>query len=138
MIKSVSESPSRRSLLKLSNFKRNPINPRVERNLAITNATGVSLVAGGLTASIARTYTSNWRNAGLFGLAAGLITMMFVCPRFLYKSGINSYTKEKEIDVFTKEKEVQQKLLSDVEKAIDEKREDLPEKINNYSKTLHK
>ena len=83
----------------------NPVNRKLEKRLAILNAGGISAVAGALTTAIARSYTASWKNAGMFGVGAALVTMMFICPRFMYKSGINSYKKEKELDVFTKEKE---------------------------------
>lgn len=113
----------------------NPVNRKLEKRLAIANAGGISVAAGALTTIIARSYTSSWKHAGYFGLGAALITMMFICPRFLYKSGINSYAKEKEMDVFTKEKEIQKKLLTDVNEAIDLHSEDLHDKIEYYSKT---
>lgn len=69
---------------------------RTERNLAIVNATGISTVAGALTSVIARSYTATWKNAALFGLGGGLITMMFICPKLLYKSGIYTSKTEKE------------------------------------------
>ena len=47
----------------------------------------------------------------------------------------NSYKKERELDVFTKENEVQKKLLSDVNAAIDNHDESLHDKIDDYSKT---
>lgn len=112
----------------------NPVNRKLEKRLAILNAGGISAVAGALTTAIARSYTASWKNAGLFGVGAGLVTMMFICPRFMYKSGINSYKKEKELDVFTKEKEVQKKLLTDVNEAIDLRDSELNVKLENYSK----
>lgn len=42
------------------------------------------------------------------------------------------------MDVFTREKEVQKKLLTDVNEAIDEHSEDLSDKLENYSKTVAK
>ena len=108
----------------------NPVNRKLEKRLAILNAGGISAVAGALTT--ARSYTASWKNAGMFGIGAGFVTMMFICPRFMYKSGINSYKKEKELDVFTKEKEVQKKLLTDVNEAIDHGDSEL--KLENYSK----
>ena len=121
-----------------SDSERNPVNRKMERRLAILNAGGISAVAGALTTVIARSYTSNWKHAGFFGTAAGIATMLFVCPRFLYRSGIKSYAKEKEMDVFTNEKEVQKKLLNDVSDAIDEHRPDLHDKLDNYSKAVSK
>ena len=105
----------------------NPVNRKLEKRLAILNA-------GGITTAIARSYTASWKNAGMFGVGAALVTMMFICPRFMYKSGINSYKKEKELDVFTKEKEVQKKLLTDVNEAIDHGDSELNVKLENYSK----
>ena len=112
----------------------NPVNRKLEKRLAILNAGGISAVAGALTTAIARSYTASWKNAGMFGVGAALVTMMFICPRFMYKSGINSYKKEKELDVFTKEKEVQKKLLTDVNEAIDHGDYELNVKLENYSK----
>ena len=114
---------------------KNPVNRRTEKRLAILNAGGISVAMGAVTTAIARSYTSSWKHAGWFGLGAAAVTMMFVCPRFMYKSGINSYAKEKEMDVFTKEKEVQKKLLNDVDDAIEHHSEDLHDKLENYSKT---
>ena len=116
-----------------SDFK-NPVNRRTEKRLAILNAGGISVAMGAVTTAVARSYTSSWKHAGWFGLGAAAVTMMFVCPRFMYKSGINSYAKEKEMDVFTKEKEVQKKLLNDVDDAIEHHSGDLQNKLENYSK----
>ena len=113
----------------------NPINKRTEKRLAILNAGGVSVAMGAVTTAIARSYTSTWKHASWFGLGAAAVTMMFVCPRFMYKSGINAYTKEKELDVFTKEKEVQKQLLNEVDDAIEHHSKDLHDKIENYSKS---
>ena len=74
----------------------NPVNRRTEKRLAILNAGGISVATGAVTTAIARSYTSSWKHASWFGLGATAITMLFVCPRFMYKSGIKSYTKEKE------------------------------------------
>ena len=64
----------------------NPVNRKLEKRLAILNAGGISAVAGALTTAIARSYTASWKNAGMFGVGAALVTMMFICPRFMYKS----------------------------------------------------
>ena len=73
---------------------RNPINRKTERRLAIMNAGGLSLVTGAVTTAIGRSFTSSWKNASLIGGAAGILTMLFVCPRLMYRAGIKSYAKE--------------------------------------------
>lgn len=91
---------------------------RIERNLAVINAAGISTVAGALTSVIARSYTATWKNAALYGLGSSLITMMFICPKLLYKAGINTYKSNKETDISAK------KLL-----------DTNASKIENYSKS---
>lgn len=93
---------------------------RTEKNLAIANAGGISTVAGALTAVIARSYTATWKNAALFGLGGGLITMMFICPKLLYKAGFNTTQSEKGVD--------SSKKLLDIN----------TNKISNYSKSTIK
>jgi len=116
------------------NDLKNPVNRKVERRLAILNSAGLSVVTGAVTTAIGRSFTSSWRNAGILGACAGIATMAVICPRMLYRSGINAYAKEKEMDVFTKEKEVQKKLLNDVDEAIENHHPDLQGKIENYAK----
>lgn len=82
------------------------------KRLALANAAGISVVLGAATTAIARSNTSSWRHAGYFGIGAALVSMMFLGPGFLYKSGINT-TKTKEGDVFARETEMPKKLLAD-------------------------
>ena len=121
----------------LGNYE-NPVNLRVEKNIALINAGGISTAIGAAMMAVSRSYTSGWKQAGLIGLGAAALSMMFIAPRFLYKAGINSYAKQQEMDVFVREKEVQKKLLNDVNDAIDNKKKGLSNKIENYSKTLIK
>lgn len=88
------------------------VKKETRKKLAIANAAGISVVLGAATTAIARSNTSSWRHAGYFGIGAALISMMFLGPGFLYKSGFNT-TKSTDKDVFTKEVDVQKKLMSD-------------------------
>ena len=118
------------------NFE-NPVNRKIEKNLALMNAGGISAAGGAVMTLLARNYTNSWRHAGIFGVGTAAVAMMFLAPRFMYKAGINSYAKEKEMDVFTREKEVQKKLLSDVNDSIDNKKTaHLSDKLENYSKSI--
>lgn len=71
------------------------LNRAFEKKLAVLNAGGISAAAGVVTTVVARSYTATWKNAGLFGLGAGFVTMMFICPKLLYKSGFNLLHKSK-------------------------------------------
>ena len=65
------------------------------RNIALVNATGISTVIGAVTTVAARSYTSGWKHAGLMGVGATLLSMMFLGPKFLYKAGFNTSKTEK-------------------------------------------
>ena len=94
------------------NDPKESIKKETRKRLALANAAGISIVIGAATTAIARSNTSSWRHAGYFGVGAALISMMFLAPGFLYKSGINT-TKASDKDVFAKEVEMPKKLFSD-------------------------
>ena len=88
------------------------VKKETRKRLALANAAGISVVLGAATTAIARSNTSSWRHAGYFGIGAALVSMMFLGPGFLYKSGINT-TKSGDKDVFAREVELPKKLMSD-------------------------
>ena len=74
-----------------------------KRNIALFNAAGISTVLGGVTTVAARSYTNGWKHAGIFGAGAAAISMLFLGPRFLYKSGINTYgMKTDKLETYSK------------------------------------
>lgn len=94
------------------NDSKESVKKETRKRLALANAAGISVVLGAATTAIARSNTSSWKHAGYFGIGAALISMMFLGPGFLYKSGINT-TKPADKDVFAKEVEMPKKLMSD-------------------------
>ena len=85
---------------------------RTKKRIALINAGGISLILGAATTAIARSNTSSWKHAGYFGVGAAMISMMFLGPGFMYKSGINT-TRATDKDVFSMEKDVSKKLIAD-------------------------
>ena len=85
---------------------------RTKKHIAIINAAGISAILGAATTAIARSNTSSWKHAGYFGIGASLVSMMFLVPGFLYKSGIN-VTKSADKDVFAKEIDMPKKFIAD-------------------------
>ena len=109
-----------------------PFNLRVERNIAMIYAAGTSTAIGAAMMAISRSYTSNWKNAGLIGFGTALLAMTFIAPRFLYKAGIKSYSAP-DSDVFVKDKQAPKKLLNN---AIDNKKKGISGMLENCSKNL--
>ena len=60
---------------------------KTKERFALVNAAGFSVVAGGLTTIISRSYTSNWKNAGFLGACTAAVSLLFLLPQFLYKTG---------------------------------------------------
>ena len=89
-------------------------NPRRKtlKTYAIVDATGISVGLGAATMAIARSNTSSWKNAGLFGVGAALLSMMFLLPGFLYKAGFNT-TKPGDMDFFQKEITNSKRMLTE-------------------------
>ncbi|MBR1776514.1 hypothetical protein IJ750_05530 [bacterium] len=83
-----------------------------KKRVAIVNAAGFSVVAGGLTTIVSRSYTSNWKNAGFIGVCTAAVSMLFLLPQFLYKSGVN-LSKNKGQD------DMKKKLIGDVGDVIE-------------------
>ena len=62
---------------------------------AVINAIGVSLAAGGITATIARAYTSSWSHAGVLGAFGAFLTMFFMTPHLIEKIGLGKFSNSK-------------------------------------------
>jgi len=65
------------------------INPKTDlmaapsSKIAIANAAGTAVAAGGITAAISRAYTSSWGHAGVLGLFGAFLTMFFMTPHLI-------------------------------------------------------
>lgn len=104
MIQPVSVSSPKVFKIKSDCHYENHVGRSTEQKLAILNSGGISAAIGAFITMCARCYTSSWTKAASFGVGAAGASMLFITPKFLYKAGINSDTKFKETDTFTKEK----------------------------------
>lgn len=53
---------------------------RTQSQIALINAVGTSVIAGGLTTAIARSYTNSWAHAGILGICGTVLSMFFIAP----------------------------------------------------------
>ena len=116
----------------------NPVNRKTEKGLTIWGSIGtgalVGATAGGIaTCFIKETAKHRYAKAGFIGLAVMAATMALTLPAKLYKTKVNAFTREKEMDVYSRDKELKSNLLTEVDKEV--KNEDVPleEKINHYA-----
>lgn len=59
------------------------------KKIALINAGGVAVAAGGLGTALARSQTSSWVHASVLGVCAAFLTMFFMTPQLIDKAGMS-------------------------------------------------
>ena len=116
----------------------NPINRKTERNLAILSNVGMSGLAGATAAGIASCFTNGGIKENkklLAGVGAGvaLATMALTLPSKLYNTKVGAFTREKETDVFSRDRELKSNIMEEVNKEVKDEDVDLDKKIQHYT-----
>ena len=115
----------------------NPVNRGTERNLAILMSVGGSalagVVAGGASTLFPKIKATGWTGPVGIGLVAGLLTLGLTLPQRLYATKVNAFAREKEMDVFSRQKSAQSSIYEDINEEIKDEDVSLDQKINHYS-----
>ena len=87
----------------------NPVNRKTERNLTVLQASGVSLIAGVTAGGIASCLIKEGAKHKVpisvaAGAAVGILTAVLTLPAKLYDRSVKSFVREKEMDVFTRDR----------------------------------
>lgn len=73
-----------------------------KRNIALINAGGVALAAGGLTTAVSRIYTPSWGYAGLMGLFGAFLSLFFMTPQLIESTSHKNLEHRAGSDVLVK------------------------------------
>lgn len=73
-----------------------------KRNIALINAGGVALAAGGLTTAVSRIYTPSWGYAGLMGLFGAFLSLFFMTPQLIENTSHKNLERKAGSDVLVK------------------------------------
>lgn len=116
----------------------NPINRKTEKGLTIWGAVGTGAVLGATAAGIStcfikETAKHRYGKAGLIGLAVMAATMALTLPAKLYNTKVRAFTREKEMDVYSRDRELKSNLLTEVDKEVKDQEVPLEQKINHYA-----
>lgn len=115
----------------------NPVNRGTERNLAILMSVGGSALAGVVAGEASRLFpkikATGWKGPVGIGLVAGLLTLGLTLPQRLYATKVNAFAREKEMDVFSRQKSAQSSIYEDINEEIKDEDVSLDQKINHYS-----
>lgn len=111
----------------------NPVNRNTERNLAVIASVGGSAVAGVLAGLATSIFTKNNKIKLLVGLITGLAALGLTLPSKLYNTKVNAYARQKEMDVFSRQKSAQSNIYEDIDNEIKDNDVSLDDKINHYA-----
>lgn len=116
-------------------YYENPIDRKTERNLAILNSSLTSLAIGGLTAgaTLMAQEKKNWKLPTALGAAASALTMAIILPSALYNIKVKAFTREKEMDVFSRSQEAKSSILEGVNDQIHDESVPFDDKVKNYA-----
>lgn len=116
----------------------NPINRKTESKLAVCGSIGGSVLAGATAAGIGSCFIKSdaphrAMKLGGIGTVVGLVLMALTLPAKLYDTKVRAFTREKEMDVFTRDRELKANIMDEVNKEVKNEDIDLDQKINHYA-----
>ena len=111
----------------------NPINRKTERNIAILGTVGASALVGGSAGLLSTCFKQGGKLPYIVGAAAGLLTLFLSLPSALYDTKVRAFTKEKEMDVFSRQKDAQKNIYADINNEIKDENISLDQKIKHYT-----
>lgn len=121
----------------------NPISRKYEQNLALLGSIAGSLVAG--TAAWGLSCKSVLHKEGptflkrnkwtlLIGAVVALATFLITFPSKLYNTKVNAFVKEKEMDVFSRDRNLKSNLTEEVDKEVQDSEVSLDKKLDDNLK----
>lgn len=115
----------------------NPVNPKTEKKLAMLTSAGTAAVIGTLCTGAVSVLTAQkpLKKVPLFaGLAGALASLAFMLPSKLYHTNVNATVKQKEMDVFTADRELKKDLTRDVHEEVRDPEVSLDKKLDDNLK----
>lgn len=120
----------------------NPINRKMEIGLAAWGALALSLASGlglallshNLMGSISKQMPNKKMIAMGVGAVTTLITGALSLPGAMYNANVTGFAKEKEMNVFSREKSFQTNVMEKLDKQVKDPEADLDTSLNSYLK----
>lgn len=116
----------------------NPINRKSEKKLAVWGSIGGSTILGATAAGLTTCLTEKgskhrgWKIGGV-GVAAALAYLAITLPAKLYNTKVNAFAREKEMDVFSRDRDLKSNIMEEVNKEVKDEDVSLDQKINHYT-----
>lgn len=115
----------------------NPISRSTEKNLAILGTVAGSSALGAVVGGIASTVVKKGRKLPVgLGIGAGvtLLSLFITLPAKLYGAKVNAFTREKEMDVFSRDRDLKSSLTEEVHTEVKDPDISLDKKLDDNLK----
>jgi hypothetical protein len=113
----------------------NPVSRKTEKNLAILSASGGSAVVGAIVGGSTTFLPVNGKKIPILaGVAAALITLAITLPPAIYNRKVSAFVKQKEMDVFSRDRNLKAELTEEVDKEVQDSNVSLDKKLNDNLK----
>lgn len=116
----------------------NPVNRKTEKGLTILQSVGSSVLVGGTAFGIAsflipNTTKMRFGKAGIIGAALGAVSLLLTLPANLYNTKKRAFVREKEMEVFSRDRELKSNILEEIDKEVKDEDVSLDKKIDHYT-----
>lgn len=96
----------------------NPISRKKEKALATLSVVGGSVVLGAVVAGLATCLKLGTKKSAMIGGVAAVIAAAVTLPSKLYNTAVNAFAREKEMNVYSRDKELKSSLTEEVHKEV--------------------
>lgn len=112
----------------------NPVSRSTEKNLAILNASAGAGLAGILAYGFSKFISKNNKTSLWIGAAAAGITLAITLPPAIYNRKVSAFVKQKEMDVFSRDRNLKTNLTEEVDKEVQNPDVSLDKKLDDNLK----
>lgn len=109
----------------------NPVNRETEKNLAILSSFGLSAVVGLGIGLLTSTFS---KRPKLYGVAAALGCLAVTLPSAIYNRKVSAFVKQKEVDVFSRDRNLKSNLIEQVDSEVQDSKVSLDKKLDDNLK----
>lgn len=111
----------------------NPVSRETERNLAILKASAQSLAAGAIIGGLS-TFVVKGKKPYAVGAIAAIASLAITLPPALYNRKVSAFVKQKEMDVFSRDRNLKSTLTEEVDKEVQNPEVSLDKKLDDNLK----
>ena len=112
----------------------NPISRKKEKALATLSVIGGSAVLGAVVGGLVSCLKIGTKKSAFIGVGTAVVTAALALPSKLYNTAVNAFAREKEMDVYSRDKELKSALTEEVHKEVLDPEVSLDKKLDDNLK----